>query len=430
MKPNLLPSFSLVEHAEAASTAADTGADPQTSANMRNWMECVRSRKTPNAPIEAGYSHSIALCMNVAAIQTGQKVTFDDKTQQVMAGRQGLCVAWLCSALLAAADDCFFADRSCAATARACRSSPTRRSAVSTSPSTASPSPPTSGPTTLKKPVLYPLIADGGITVTRGYPLDPRPGERVDHPHHAGLWFNYGNVNGFDFWNNSDAIKPEDRAKMGTILQTKIVSTKSGADRGELVVDSVWVTGAGPARSSTRPRAMSSRAGRTRASSIRSSRSRLSIAPSSTTTRKACSACASPSWLESPDEKGGVFIGRERQAHARSQAADISGRNRRVPHQRRHEGRRSLGHARALVLAHRTHRRPHCHHRHSRPPGEPRLSDLLACARLWPVRRESAGPQHLRSRSSRRSTSRSRKGRRRRFATGCSFTRTRRPRKK
>ena len=86
MKPNQLESFSLVEHEESASTAADTGADPQTSANMRNWMECVRSRKTPNAPIDAGYSHSIALCMNVAAIQTGEKVTFDDKTQQVLAG--------------------------------------------------------------------------------------------------------------------------------------------------------------------------------------------------------------------------------------------------------------------------------------------------------------------------------------------------------
>ena len=86
MQPNLLPSFALMEHAESASTSADTGRDPMTSANMRNWMECVRSRKTPNAPIEAGYSHSIALCMNVAAIQTGQKVTFDDKTQQVMAG--------------------------------------------------------------------------------------------------------------------------------------------------------------------------------------------------------------------------------------------------------------------------------------------------------------------------------------------------------
>ncbi len=33
---------------------------------MRNWMECVRSRKQPNASIEAGYSHSIALCMNIA----------------------------------------------------------------------------------------------------------------------------------------------------------------------------------------------------------------------------------------------------------------------------------------------------------------------------------------------------------------------------
>ena len=86
MQPNLLPSFSLTENVEEVSTAADTKGDPQTSANMRNWMECVRSRQTPNASIEAGYSHSIALCMNVAAIQTGQKVTFDDKTQQVMVG--------------------------------------------------------------------------------------------------------------------------------------------------------------------------------------------------------------------------------------------------------------------------------------------------------------------------------------------------------
>src|SRR5246127_862276 len=96
-------------------------------------------------------------------------------------------------------------------------------------------------PTSLKKPVLYPLVTDEGITVTRGYPLEPRPGERVDHPHHAGLWFNYGDVNGFDFWNNSDAIKPEARHKLGSIEQTKIGSTKSGADRGELLTESTWV---------------------------------------------------------------------------------------------------------------------------------------------------------------------------------------------
>jgi len=88
---NQLPSFSLMEKVEKVSTDASTSGgagkgDPQTNANMRNWMECVRSRKTPNASIRAGYSHSIALCMNVAAIQTGQKVTFDEKTQQVMVG--------------------------------------------------------------------------------------------------------------------------------------------------------------------------------------------------------------------------------------------------------------------------------------------------------------------------------------------------------
>jgi hypothetical protein len=100
-------------------------------------------------------------------------------------------------------------------------------------------------PSTLKKPVLFPLITSDGIDVVRGFPLAPRPGERVDHPHHAGIWFNYGNVNGFDFWNNSDAIKSADREKMGTIHQQKIVSTKSGRDSGELVVDSIWTTGKG-----------------------------------------------------------------------------------------------------------------------------------------------------------------------------------------
>src|ERR1700750_1530325 len=55
--------------------------------------------------------------------------------------------------------------------------------------------PDTSDPKALKKPVLYPLRDSDGTIVTRGYPLMPNKGERVDHPHHAGLWFNYGNAN-------------------------------------------------------------------------------------------------------------------------------------------------------------------------------------------------------------------------------------------
>jgi len=99
--------------------------------------------------------------------------------------------------------------------------------------------------TNQRKPVLYPLIAPDGTTVTRGYPFAMRPGERVDHPHHAGLWFNYGNANGFDFWNNSDAIPEAQRPKYGTITHDRIVSVKSGKDEGELTVESTWTTGAG-----------------------------------------------------------------------------------------------------------------------------------------------------------------------------------------
>jgi len=89
MKENLLPSFSLGK-AEPVETSANTGGDTMTIANVKNWMECVRSRKTPNASIDAGYSHSIALCMCIAAMQTGQKVTFDDKAQKVVAGGKAI----------------------------------------------------------------------------------------------------------------------------------------------------------------------------------------------------------------------------------------------------------------------------------------------------------------------------------------------------
>jgi hypothetical protein len=99
--------------------------------------------------------------------------------------------------------------------------------------------------TNQRKPVLYPLIAPDGTTVTRGFPFQTIQGERVDHPHHAGLWFNYGNANNFDFWNNSDAIKPADRGKYGSIRHDRIDSAKSGANSGELTVDSTWTTAAG-----------------------------------------------------------------------------------------------------------------------------------------------------------------------------------------
>ncbi len=86
MQPNLLPEMSLEVADEKVVTSANTGGDALTSAHMRNWMECVRSRQQPNAPIEAGYTHAIASIMTNAAVRTGEKAYFDEKKQEVTAG--------------------------------------------------------------------------------------------------------------------------------------------------------------------------------------------------------------------------------------------------------------------------------------------------------------------------------------------------------
>jgi len=86
MKANLLPELKLSDMAEKVVASANTGGDKLTSEHMRNWMECVRSRNEPNAPVEAGYYHSIANIMTNAAARTGQKATFDEARQEVMVG--------------------------------------------------------------------------------------------------------------------------------------------------------------------------------------------------------------------------------------------------------------------------------------------------------------------------------------------------------
>lgn len=94
-------------------------------------------------------------------------------------------------------------------------------------------------PDNMEKQSLYPIVSASGKIITRGYPMNPRPFERTDHPHHVGLWFNFGDVNGLDFWNNSFAIKTADKPKYGTVKFKKIVS--ENPKKGELVTASEWV---------------------------------------------------------------------------------------------------------------------------------------------------------------------------------------------
>lgn len=97
----------------------------------------------------------------------------------------------------------------------------------------------------IKKPVLYPIIASSGTEITRGYPINPRPNERTDHPHQIGLCFNYGHVNGYDFWNNSTAIPEERRDRYGTIRHVDIEKLSGGNGHGVLVARESWVDPAG-----------------------------------------------------------------------------------------------------------------------------------------------------------------------------------------
>ena len=95
-------------------------------------------------------------------------------------------------------------------------------------------------PDSLEKPVLYPVNTAGGTAVTRGFPLNPQPGDPTDHPHHIGIWFNYENVNGLDFWNNSYAIPANKKAQYGWIKTDKIIQA-TGGTTGTVSYHANWV---------------------------------------------------------------------------------------------------------------------------------------------------------------------------------------------
>ncbi|MCB0847464.1 MAG: PmoA family protein [Bacteroidetes bacterium] len=95
-------------------------------------------------------------------------------------------------------------------------------------------------PENIAKPVLYPLITTSGKKLTRGYPLDTIPGERIDHPHHVGYWLNYGDVNGLDFWNNSLRHSQDKNDRYGTIYHYEVNEIEPGKKRGKLTVSAVW----------------------------------------------------------------------------------------------------------------------------------------------------------------------------------------------
>ena len=96
-------------------------------------------------------------------------------------------------------------------------------------------------PADLEKPVLYPIYTANGTVITRGFPIDPRPKERTDHAHHVGCWFNFGDVNGLDFWNNTNLVPEDEKPNFGSIRHRNVVNIQNGPNRGILEVEADWV---------------------------------------------------------------------------------------------------------------------------------------------------------------------------------------------
>ncbi len=91
------------------------------------------------------------------------------------------------------------------------------------------------------KPFLFPLRTADNRIITRGFPLLMTPGERVDHPHHVGHSFTYGNVNGIDFWGTSDSVDLES-GRFGQIVHNSLDAVQEGADEGYIDVSMNWIT--------------------------------------------------------------------------------------------------------------------------------------------------------------------------------------------
>ena len=93
-----------------------------------------------------------------------------------------------------------------------------------------------------KKPLLSPLRTSTGKIFTRGFPLEKVAGERTDHPHHISSWFNYGNVNGTDFWNSPpEGFSRDSKVPYGRVKHTGIKSVRSGEGVATLQVSADWI---------------------------------------------------------------------------------------------------------------------------------------------------------------------------------------------
>lgn len=95
----------------------------------------------------------------------------------------------------------------------------------------------------LYKPFFHPVNTLKGTPVTRGWPVDPRALEPVDHPHQTGLWLNFGDVNSYDFWNNKASIPLSRKARFGVVKSKEVQVISHDSKSAQFLLLSEWIGG-------------------------------------------------------------------------------------------------------------------------------------------------------------------------------------------
>jgi hypothetical protein len=83
------------------------------------------------------------------------------------------------------------------------------------------------------RPYFYPVLGPDDLPMTRQWPMESPPDEEHDHPHHRGLWFGHGDVNGLDFWSEG--------TNYCKIVHEQFLEISSGIDVGVIKSKDSWL---------------------------------------------------------------------------------------------------------------------------------------------------------------------------------------------
>ena len=82
------------------------------------------------------------------------------------------------------------------------------------------------------KPYLWPVLSEGGMRVTRDWPLAPAGDGTTDHVHQRSIWSAYGDINGHDAW--------EEYSEDHALELVQKVESGSGGAYGWITLKGIW----------------------------------------------------------------------------------------------------------------------------------------------------------------------------------------------